>query len=84
MNSLSFHLVQKSPVRSKLDQTKRLKELEKENTKLKRLVAELSLENEAPRLHSRPARYEVMRRFERVDGCDHDSARPDALLGRTP
>jgi len=30
----------------KLDQAKRLKELEKENTKLKRLVAELSLEKQ--------------------------------------
>ena len=30
----------------KLDQTKRLKELEKENLKLKRLVAELSLEKQ--------------------------------------
>lgn len=30
----------------KLDQTKRLKELEKENSKLKRLVAELSLEKQ--------------------------------------
>ena len=30
----------------KLDQTKRLKELEKENTRLKRLVAELSLEKQ--------------------------------------
>ena len=31
----------------KLDQAKRLKELEKENTRLKRLVAELSLEKQA-------------------------------------
>jgi putative transposase len=30
----------------KLDQAKRLKELERENTKLKRLVAELSLEKQ--------------------------------------
>ena len=30
----------------KLDQAKRLKDLEKENTKLKRLVAELSLEKQ--------------------------------------
>jgi len=30
----------------KLDQTRRLKELEKENAKLKRLVAELSLEKQ--------------------------------------
>jgi hypothetical protein len=30
----------------KLDQAKRLKELEKENTKLKRLVAELSLDKQ--------------------------------------
>jgi putative transposase len=30
----------------KLDQAKRLKQLEKENTKLKRLVAELSLEKQ--------------------------------------
>ena len=30
----------------KLDQAKRLKELEKENTRLKRLVAELSLEKQ--------------------------------------
>ena len=30
----------------KLDQAKRLKELEKQNTKLKRLVAELSLEKQ--------------------------------------
>jgi hypothetical protein len=30
----------------KLNQAKRLKELEKENTKLKRLVAELSLEKQ--------------------------------------
>jgi putative transposase len=30
----------------KLDQAKRLKELEKENTKVKRLVAELSLEKQ--------------------------------------
>jgi len=30
----------------KLDQAKRLKELEKENSKLKRLVAELSLEKQ--------------------------------------
>jgi len=30
----------------KLDQAKRLKELEKENTKLKRLVADLSLEKQ--------------------------------------
>ena len=30
----------------KLDQTKRLKELERENAKLKRLVAELSLEKQ--------------------------------------
>jgi putative transposase len=30
----------------KLDQAKRLRELEKENTKLKRLVAELSLEKQ--------------------------------------
>ena len=30
----------------KLDQAKRLKELEKENNKLKRLVAELSLEKQ--------------------------------------
>ena len=32
--------------RLKLDQAKRLKELEKENSKLKRLVAELSLEKQ--------------------------------------
>ena len=84
MDSLSFHLVQISPVRSlrqievgiangkttpqackeaaitvqtfyrwrkeygglKMDQAKRLKELEKENGKLKRLVAELSLDKQ--------------------------------------
>ena len=34
----------------KLDQAKRLKELEKENMRLKRLVAELSLENRTPEL----------------------------------
>ena len=33
----------------KLDQAKRLKELEKENTRLKRLVAELSLEKQVLR-----------------------------------
>jgi putative transposase len=33
----------------KLDQAKRLKELEKENTRLKRLVAELSLERQVLR-----------------------------------
>jgi hypothetical protein len=33
----------------KLDQAKRLKELEKENTRLKRLVAELSLEKQGLR-----------------------------------
>ena len=33
----------------KLDQAKRLKELEKENTRLKRLVAELSLEKKVLR-----------------------------------
>ena len=33
----------------KLDQAKRLKELEKENGRLKRLVAELSLEKQVPR-----------------------------------
>ena len=33
----------------KLDQAKRLKELERENAKLKRLVAELSLEKQIPK-----------------------------------
>ena len=33
----------------KLDQAKRLKELEKENTRVKRLVAELSLEKQVLR-----------------------------------
>jgi len=43
---LTFYRWRKEFGGLKLDQAKRLKELEKENSKLKRLVAELSLEKQ--------------------------------------
>jgi putative transposase len=42
----TYYRWRKEPGGLKLDQAKRLKELERENAKLKRLVAELSLEKQ--------------------------------------